>query len=42
MLEMHLRQLGFIYSACGPFKKTNKDSKNLNKQEIRDIFIKTS
>ena len=42
MLEMHLRQLGFIYSACGPFKKTKKDSKNLNKQEIRDIFIKTS
>ena len=24
MLEMHLKQLGFTYSACGPFTK-NKD-----------------
>ena len=27
MPEMHLRQLGFIYSACGPFAK--------NKQRIQ-------
>ena len=27
MLEMHLRQPGFIYSACGPFSK--------NKQRIK-------
>ena len=23
MLEMHLRQPGFTYSACGPFTKNN-------------------
>ena len=37
--EMHLNQTGFTYSACGPFSK-NKESKNLNKQEIRTIFTK--
>ena len=31
MPEMHLRQPGFIYSACGPFTKTKKESKNLKK-----------
>ena len=41
MPEMHLKQPEFIYSACGPFTK-NKEYKNLNKQEIRNIFIKTS
>ena len=35
--EMHLRQPGFTYSACRPFKKTTK---NLKKQEIHDIFMK--
>ena len=30
MLEMHLKQLGFTYSACGPFTK-NKEFKNLKK-----------
>ena len=34
MLEMHLRQPGFTYSACG---KTG-----LKKQVIHDIFIKTN
>ena len=29
--EMHLRQPGFTYSACGPFKKAKKESKNLKK-----------
>ena len=24
MLEMHLRKLGFRYSACGPFTKNKK------------------
>ena len=24
MSEMHLRQPGFTYSACGPFKKNQK------------------
>ena len=39
MPEMHLRQPGFTYSACGPFTK-NKEFKNLKKQEIRAIFTK--
>ena len=67
MPEMHLRQPGFTYSACGPFTKNEeriqkfketgdsrkpdllivlvdhllkikKESKNLKKQEIQDIF----
>ena len=43
MPEMHLRQPGFTYSACEPFtKKTNKESINLKKQEIHNIFIKTN
>ena len=43
MTEMHLRQPEFIYSACGPFKKkTKKEYKNLNKQEIQNLFIKTN
>ena len=29
MPEMHLRQPGFTYSACGPFTK-NKEYKRLN------------
>ena len=37
MPEMHLKQPGFTYRACGPFIK-NKESKNLKKQEIQDIF----
>ena len=42
MLEMHLRQLGFTYSACGPSTKKKERIKNLKKQEIQDIFIKTN
>ena len=41
MLEMHLKQPGFTYRACGPFTE-NKEEKNLKKQEIQDIFIKTN
>ena len=40
MPEMHLKHLGFTYSACGPLLKTNKEFKNLKKQEIRAIFTK--
>ena len=40
--EINLRQPGFKYSACGPFTKKKKEYKNLKKQEIRDIFIKTN
>ena len=39
MPEMHLKQPGFTYSACGPFTK-NKEFKNLKKQEIQVIFTK--
>ena len=43
MPEMHLRQPGFTYTACEPFiKKTKKESKNLKKQEVHNIFIKTN
>ena len=42
MPEMYLRQPGFTYSACGPFTKRKKEYKNLKKQEIYDIFIKTN
>ena len=41
MPEMHLKQLGFTYSAYGPFtKKTKKEFKNLKKQEMQTIFTK--
>ena len=33
MPEMHLRQGGFTYSACGPFTKNTE-------QEIQDKFTK--
>ena len=35
MPEMHLRQPGFTYSACGPFTKSKKRLKNLKKYEIK-------
>ena len=40
MPEMHLRQPGFTYSACGPFTKNKEEYKSLNKLEIQDIFTK--
>ena len=43
MHEIHLRHSEFMYlHAFGPFKKTKKENKNLNKPEIHDIFINTS
>ena len=42
MPEMHLSQPGFTYSACGLFTKTKREYKNLKKQEIKDMFIKTN
>ena len=42
MPEMHLRQAGFTYSSCGPFIKMKKEYKKSKKQEIHNIFIKTS
>ena len=40
MPEMHLRQPGFTYSACGPFSKKKERKKKT--QKIQDIFIKTN
>ena len=42
MPEMHLGQPGFTYSSCGQSTKNKKESKNLKKQEIYDIFVKTN
>ena len=43
MSEMHLKQPGFTYNACGPFtKKTKNEFKNLKKQKIQTIFTKTN
>ena len=40
MPEIHLRQPQFTYSACGPFTKKKKESKNLKKLEILNILQK--
>ena len=40
MPEIHLKQPGFTYSACGPFTKNKERIKNLKKQEIQAIFTK--
>ena len=42
MPQMHLKQLGFTYSACGPLTKNKERIKKLKKQEIRAIFKKMS
>ena len=42
MPEMLLKQPGFTYSAFGRFTKSKKKERNSKKQEIQDIFIKTS
>ena len=42
MLEIHLKQPGLTYSACGPFTKNKERIKNLKKQEIQDILNKTN
>ena len=42
MLQMHLREPVFTYSAFGPFTKSKEGIKNLKKQEIQNIFIKTN
>ena len=41
MDEMHLREPGFIYSACGQFTKA-KNTAFKRKQMIHNIFIKTN
>ena len=42
MPEMHIRQPRFTYSASEPFTKSKERIKNIKKQEIQDIFIKTN
>ena len=41
MPEMHLRQPGFTYSACGLFSR-NKELKSLCRQEMQIVFTKIS
>ena len=38
--EMHLKQLGFTYSACDHLLKTKKELKTLRKRKIQTIFTK--
>ena len=40
--EMHLKQPGFTYSACGLFTKNKERIQNLKKREILTIFTKTN
>ena len=42
MPEMHLRQPGFNIALVDYLQKSKKESKNLKKQEIHDICIKTN
>ena len=42
MAEMHLKHLGFTYTASGPFTKNKERIKNLKEHEIQNIFIKTN
>ena len=42
MPEMHLKQPILTFSDCGPFTKNKERIKNLKKQEIQDILIKTN
>ena len=38
MPEMHLTQIGFTNSVCGPLRKKSKECKNLKKEKIYDIY----
>ena len=38
MPEMHLKQPGFTYSACGPFTINKERIESLYKQEIQTLF----
>ena len=42
MPEIHLRQPGFTYSACGSFRKNKEKIKKVKKKDIHDLFIKTN
>ena len=40
MPGIHLKQIGFTYSACGPYTKNKERIKRLKKQETQAIFTK--
>ena len=40
MLEMHLKQPGFTYSACGPFTKNKEKNQKVKEQEMQAILTK--
>ena len=42
MTEMHLRQLGFTYSLCGPFTKNKERIQKFKETEIQAKFTKTN
>lgn len=42
MPEMHLTQHRFTYSACRPFIKAKERIKQLKKEDIQDLYIKTN
>ena len=42
MPEMHLKQPGFTYSACGPFTKSKERIKKFMQLEIQILFIKVN
>ena len=40
--EIHLKQLGFTYSACSPFTKNKEKIKEFNETGNSSTFIKTN
>ena len=38
MLEMHLRQPQFTYSACGPFTKNKKRIQKFKEIGVQNVF----
>ena len=42
MLEIYLRQPEITFSTCGPITKNKERIKNLKKQVIQDILIKSN
>ena len=42
MPKVHLRYPGFTYNACRLFTKNKERIKNIKKQEILAMFIKTN
>ena len=42
MPEMHLRQPGFTYSACGPFTKNKEKIEKFMQSVIQILFTKMS